>query len=624
MSNLTGKVSIYQRISDDKVTYRHVSRYDERLNPLEYNTINYSKTTHRDTIKQATNQVESLLEKGDSTVIDRFKTGQEFDNLVLEEKYFAIDPTLFPAPEKERIDGTRRHTTNSRLYVVSGFDWDLLKSGKEFADENLATFKRLYPTLGKTEVNLFGYNVASNSYADAPSPLSRTISNNYTIESLFASDEIKERYKCEGIVSLVNYKEPDSNDYTMWSGISFNLPVPGAEDANKEIILFEVQQTKLITNTNNDGNKEFVTRAFRIIFDDGRPFRFADLPALPESLYSADDYKVLIAEEPDLFYIVNIFFNNKITFETIETDDYSLELVYHNTLKDKLFPDGLARNESLISTVTNAKIRPRHLHISTSRNENTVMAAKTHTGRLESDILSTRREYMPLIGLLDNITDENRHIALLLYPSLQEDLAENGKIKRYSLMYPDITAQDKLKNNPLKSLAPQSFVRHDAAGEDIQLVYIDDSNASNGHVPGVIYPRGFIFPVEYVSTTYMGTQGFLNDISSGNGVYEYNINQTDMVNSSYGIGIKRPTNFVTHVVDYESSAESIDVTTTLEGNNTLKYEVEYVFRSPIVNDIYLIPLPFQGRLFYLNYKTPINVAASQTIIIKVNFYERFF
>ena len=624
MSNLTGKVSIYQRISDDKVTYRHVSRYDERLNPLEYNTINYSKTTHRDTIKQATNQVESLLEKGDSTTIDRFKTGQEFDNLVLEEKYFAIDPTLFPAPEKERIDGTRRHTTNSRLYVVSGFDWDLLKSGKEFADENLATFKRLYPTLGKTEVNLFGYNVASNSYADAPSPLSRTISNNYTIESLFASDEIKERYKCEGIVSLVNYKEPDSNDYTMWSGISFNLPVPGAEDANKEIILFEVQQTKLITNTNNDGNKEFVTRAFRIIFDDGRPFRFADLPALPESLYSADDYKVLIAEEPDLFYIVNIFFNNKITFETIETDDYSLELVYHNTLKDKLFPDGLARNESLISTVTNAKIRPRHLHISTSRNENTVMAAKTHTGRLESDILSTRREYMPLIGLLDNITDENRHIALLLYPSLQEDLAENGKIKRYSLMFPDITAQDKLKNNPLKSLAPQSFVRHDAAGEDIQLVYIDDSNASNGHVPGVIYPRGFIFPVEYVSTTYMGTQGFLNDISSGNGVYEYNINQTDMVNSSYGIGIKRPTNFVTHVVDYESSAESIDVTTTLEGNNTLKYEVEYVFRSPIVNDIYLIPLPFQGRLFYLNYKTPINVAASQTIIIKVNFYERFF
>lgn len=624
MSNLTGKVSIYQRISDDKVTYRHVSRYDERLNPLEYNTINYSKTTHRDTINQATNQVESLLEKGDSTTIDRFKTGQEFDNLVLEEKYFAIDPTLFPAPEKERIDGTRRHTTNSRLYVVSGFDWDLLKSGKEFADENLATFKRLYPTLGKTEVNLFGYNVASNSYADAPSPLSRTISNNYTIESLFASDEIKERYKCEGIVSLVNYKEPDSNDYTMWSGISFNLPVPGAEDANKEIILFEVQQTKLITNTNNDGNKEFVTRAFRIIFDDGRPFRFADLPALPESLYSADDYKVLIAEEPDLFYIVNIFFNNKITFETIETDDYSLELVYHNTLKDKLFPDGLARNESLISTVTNAKIRPRHLHISTSRNENTVMAAKTHTGRLESDILSTRREYMPLIGLLDNITDENRHIALLLYPSLQEDLAENGKIKRYSLMYPDITAQDKLKNNPLKSLAPQSFVRHDAAGEDIQLVYIDDSNASNGHVPGVIYPRGFIFPVEYVSTTYMGTQGFLNDISSGNGVYEYNINQTDMVNSSYGIGIKRPTNFVTHVVDYESSAESIDVTTTLEGNNTLKYEVEYVFRSPIVNDIYLIPLPFQGRLFYLNYKTPINVAASQTIIIKVNFYERFF
>ena len=624
MSNLTGKVSIYQRISDDKVTYRHVSRYDERLNPLEYNTINYSKTTHRDTINQATNQVESLLEKGDSTVIDRFKTGQEFDNLVLEEKYFAIDPTLFPAPEKERIDGTRRHTTNSRLYVVSGFDWDLLKSGKEFADENLATFKRLYPTLGKTEVNLFGYNVASNSYADAPSPLSRTISNNYTIESLFASDEIKERYKCEGIVSLVNYKEPDSNDYTMWSGISFNLPVPGAEDANKEIILFEVQQTKLITNTNNDGNKEFVTRAFRIIFDDGRPFRFADLPALPESLYSADDYKVLIAEEPDLFYIVNIFFNNKITFETIETDDYSLELVYHNTLKDKLFPDGLARNESLISTVTNAKIRPRHLHISTSRNENTVMAAKTHTGRLESDILSTRREYMPLIGLLDNITDENRHIALLLYPSLQEDLAENGKIKRYSLMFPDITAQDKLKNNPLKSLAPQSFVRHDAAGEDIQLVYIDDSNASNGHVPGVIYPRGFIFPVEYVSTTYMGTQGFLNDISSGNGVYEYNINQTDMVNSSYGIGIKRPTNFVTHVVDYESSAESIDVTTTLEGNNTLKYEVEYVFRSPIVNDIYLIPLPFQGRLFYLNYKTPINVAASQTIIIKVNFYERFF
>ena len=624
MSNLTGKVSIYQRISDDKVTYRHVSRYDERLNPLEYNTINYSKTTHRDTINQATNQVESLLEKGDSTVIDRFKTGQEFDNLVLEEKYFAIDPTLFPAPEKERIDGTRRHTTNSRLYVVSGFDWDLLKSGKEFADENLATFKRLYPTLGKTEVNLFGYNVASNSYADAPSPLSRTISNNYTIESLFASDEIKERYKCEGIVSLVNYKEPDSNDYTMWSGISFNLPVPGAEDANKEIILFEVQQTKLITNTNNDGNKEFVTRAFRIIFDDGRPFRFADLPALPESLYSADDYKVLIAEEPDLFYIVNIFFNNKITFDTIETDDYSLELVYHNTLKDKLFPDGLARNESLISTVTNAKIRPRHLHISTSRNENTVMAAKTHTGRLESDILSTRREYMPLIGLLDNITDENRHIALLLYPSLQEDLAENGKIKRYSLMYPDITAQDKLKNNPLKSLAPQSFVRHDAAGEDIQLVYIDDSNASNGHVPGVIYPRGFIFPVEYVSTTYMGTQGFLNDISSGNGVYEYNINQTDMVNSSYGIGIKRPTNFVTHVVDYESSAESIDVTTTLEGNNTLKYEVEYVFRSPIVNDIYLIPLPFQGRLFYLNYKTPINVAASQTIIIKVNFYERFF
>ena len=624
MSNLTGKVSIYQRISDDKVTYRHVSRYDERLNPLEYNTINYSKTTHRDTINQATNQVESLLEKGDSTVIDRFKTGQEFDNLVLEEKYFAIDPTLFPAPEKERIDGTRRHTTNSRLYVVSGFDWDLLKSGKEFADENLATFKRLYPTLGKTEVNLFGYNVASNSYADAPSPLSRTISNNYTIESLFASDEIKERYKCEGIVSLVNYKEPDSNDYTMWSGISFNLPVPGAEDANKEIILFEVQQTKLITNTNNDGNKEFVTRAFRIIFDDGRPFRFADLPALPESLYSADDYKVLIAEEPDLFYIVNIFFNNKITFETIETDDYSLELVYHNTLKDKLFPDGVARNESLISTVTNARIRPRHLHISTSRNENTVMAEKAHTGRLESDILSTRREYMPLIGLLDNITDENRHIALLLYPSLQEDLAENGKIKRYSLMYPDITAQDKLKNNPLKSLAPQSFVRHDAAGEDIQLVYIDDSNASNGHVPGVIYPRGFIFPVEYVSTTYMGTQGFLNDISSGNGVYEYNINQTDMVNSSYGIGIKRPTNFVTHVVDYESSAESIDVTTTLEGNNTLKYEVEYVFRSPIVNDIYLIPLPFQGRLFYLNYKTPINVAASQTIIIKVNFYERFF
>lgn len=624
MSNLTGKVSIYQRISDDKVTYRHVSRYDERLNPLEYNTINYSKTTHRDTIKQATNQVESLLEKGDSTAIDRFKTGQEFDNLVLEEKYFAIDPTLFPAPEKERIDGTRRHTTNSRLYVVSGFDWDLLKSGKEFADENLATFKRLYPTLGKTEVNLFGYNVASNSYADAPSPLSRTISNNYTIESLFASDEIKERYKCEGIVSLVNYKEPDSNDYTMWSGISFNLPVPGAEDANKEIILFEVQQTKLITNTNNDGNKEFVTRAFRIIFDDGRPFRFADLPALPESLYSADDYKVLIAEEPDLFYIVNIFFNNKITFDTIETEDYSLELVYHNTLKDKLFPDGVARNESLISTVTNAKIRPQHLHISTSRNENTVMAAKTHTGRLESDILSTRREYMPLIGLLDNITDENRHIALLLYPSIQEDLAENGKIKRYSLLYPDITAQDKLKNNPLKSLAPQSFVRHDAAGEDIQLVYIDDSNASNGHVPGVIYPRGFIFPVEYVSTTYMGTQGFLNDISSGNGVYEYNINQTDMVNSSYGIGIKRPTNFVTHVVDYESSAESIDVTTTLEGNNTLKYEVEYVFRSPIVNDIYLIPLPFQGRLFYLNYKTPINVAASQTIIIKVNFYERFF
>lgn len=624
MSNLTGKVSIYQRISDDKVTYRHVSRYDERLNPLEYNTINYSKTTHRDTIKQATNQVESLLEKGDSTAIDRFKTGQEFDNLVLEEKYFAIDPTLFPAPEKERIDGTRRHTTNSRLYVVSGFDWDLLKSGKEFADENLATFKRLYPTLGKTEVNLFGYNVASNSYADAPSPLSRTISNNYTIESLFASDEIKERYKCEGIVSLVNYKEPDSNDYTMWSGISFNLPVPGAEDANKEIILFEVQQTKLITNTNNDGNKEFVTRAFRIIFDDGRPFRFADLPALPESLYSADDYKVLIAEEPDLFYIVNIFFNNKITFDTIETDDYSLELVYHNTLKDKLFPDGVARNESLISTVANAKIRPQHLHISTSRNENTVMAQKTHTGRLESDILSTRREYMPLIGLLDNITDENRHIALLLYPSIQEDLAENGKIKRYSLLYPDITAQDKLKNNPLESLAPQSFVRHAAAGEDIQLVYIDDSNASNGHVPGVIYPRGFIFPVEYVSTTYMGTQGFLNDISSGNGVYEYNINQTDMVNSSYGIGIKRPTNFVTHVVDYESSAESIDVTTTLEGNNTLKYEVEYVFRSPIVNDIYLIPLPFQGRLFYLNYKTPINVAASQTIIIKVNFYERFF
>ena len=135
MSNLTGKVSIYQRISDDKVTYRHVSRYDERLNPLEYNTINYSKTTHRDTIYQATNQVESLLEKGDSTAIDRFKTGQEFDNLVLEEKYFAIDPTLFPAPEKERIDGTRRHTTNSRIYVVSGFDWDLLKSGKEFADE---------------------------------------------------------------------------------------------------------------------------------------------------------------------------------------------------------------------------------------------------------------------------------------------------------------------------------------------------------------------------------------------------------------------------------------------------------------------------------------------------------
>ena len=624
MSNLTGKVSIYQRISDDKVTYRHVSRYDERLNPLEYNTINYSKTTHRDTIYQATNQVESLLEKGDSTAIDRFKTGQEFDNLVLEEKYFAIDPTLFPAPEKERIDGTRRHTTNSRLYVVSGFDWDLLKSGKEFADENLATFKRLYPTLGKTEVNLFGYNVASNSYADAPSPLSRTISNNYTIESLFASDEIKERYKCEGIVSLVNYKEPDSNDYTMWSGISFNLPVPGAEDANKEIILFEVQQTKLITNTNNDGNKEFVTRAFRIIFDDGRPFRFADLPTLPESLYSADDYKVLIAEEPDLFYIVNIFFNNKITFDTIETDDYSLELVYHNTLKDKLFPDGVARNESLISTVTNARIRPRHLRISTSRNENTVMPEKAHTGRLESDILSTRREYMPLIGLLDNITDENRHIALLLYPSIQEDLAENGKIKRYSLMFPDITAQDKLKNNPLESLAPQSFVRHAAAGEDIQLVYIDDSNASNGHVPGVIYPRGFIFPVEYVSTTYMGTQGFLNDISSGNGVYEYNINQTDMVNSSYGIGIKRPTNFVTHVVDYESSAESIDVTTTLEGNNTLKYEVEYVFRSTIVNDIYLIPLPFQGRLFYLNYKTPINVAASQTIIIKVNFYERFF
>jgi hypothetical protein len=143
-------------------------------------------------------------------------------------------------------------------------------------------------------------------------------------------------------------------------------------------------------------------------------------------------------------------------------------------------------------------------------------------------------------------------------------------------------------------------------------------------VPGVIYPRGFIFPVEHVSTTYMGTQGFLNDISSGNGVYEYNINQTDMVNSSYGIGIKRPTNFVTQVVDYESSAESIDVTTTLEGNNTLKYEVEYVFRSPIVNDIYLIPLPFQGRLFYLNYKTPLKVAASQTIIIKVNFYERFF
>ena len=464
MSNLTSKVSIYQRISDDKVTYRHVSKYDERLNPLEYNTINYSKTTHRDTIYQATNQVKSLLEKGDSTTIDRFITGQEFDNLVLEEKYFAIDPTLFPTPEKERIDGTRRHTTNSRLYVVSGFDWDLLKSGKEFADENLATFKRLYPTLGKTEVNLFGYNVASNSYADAPSPLSRTISNNYTIESLFASDEIKERYKCEGIVSLVNYKEPDSNDYTMWSGISFNLPVPGAEDANKEIILFEVQQTKLITNTNNDGNKEFVTRAFRIIFDDGRPFRFADLPALPESLYSADDYKVLIAEEPDLFYIVNIFFNNKITFDTIETDDYSLELVYHNTLKDKLFPDGVARNESLISTVTNARIRPRHLHISTSRNENAVMAEKAHTGRLESDILSTRREYMPLIGLLDNITDENRHIALLLYPSIQEDLAENGKIKRYSLLYPDITAQDKLKNNPLESLAPQSFVRNAAAG----------------------------------------------------------------------------------------------------------------------------------------------------------------
>ena len=624
MSNLTGKVSIYQRISDDKVTYRHVSKYDERLNPLEYNTINYSKTTHRDTIYQATNQVKSLLEKGDSTTIDRFITGQEFDNLVLEEKYFAIDPTLFPTPEKERIDGTRRHTTNSRLYVVSGFDWDLLKSGKEFADENLATFKRLYPTLGKTEVNLFGYNVASNSYVDVPSPLSRTISNNYTIESLFASDEIKERYKCEGIVSLVNYKEPDSNDYTMWSGISFNLPVPGAEDANKELILFEVQQTKLITNTINDGNKEFVTRAFRIIFDDGRPFRFADLPALPESLYSADDYKVLIAEEPDLFYIVNIFFNNKIAFDTIETDDYSLELVYHNTLKDKLFPDGVARSESLISTVTNATIQPRYLRISASGNENVVMAKKPHTGKLESHILSTRSDYMPLIGLLDNITDENRHIALLFYPSIQEDLAENGKIKRYSLMYPDTTEQDKLKNNPLESLAPQSFVRNDASGEDIQLVYIDDSNTSNGHVPGVIYPRGFIFPVEYVSTTYMGTQGFLNDISSSNGVYEYNINRTDIVNSSYGIGIKLPTNFVTQVVDYESSAESIDVTTTLEGNNTLKYEVEYVFRSPIVNDIYLIPLPFQGRLFYLNYKTPLKVAASQTIIIKVNFYERFF
>ena len=623
MSNLTGKVSIYQRISDDKVTYRHVSKYDERLNPLEYNTINYSKTTHKDTINRETSQVKSLLEKGDSTAIDRFITGQEFDNLVLEEKYFAIDPTLFPTPEKERIDGTRRHTTNSRLYAISGFDWDLLKSGKEFADENLATFKRLYPTLGKTEVNLFGYNTASNSYVDAPSPLSRTaISNHYTSESLFTSDEIKERYKCEGIVSLVNYKEPDSNDYTMWSGISFNLPVPGAEDANKEIILFEVQQTKLITNAINDGNKEFVTRAFRIIFDDGRPFRFADLPALPESLYSADDYKVLIAEEPDLFYIVNIFFNNKITFDNIETDDYSLELVYHNTLKDKLFPDGVTRNESLISTVTNATIQPRQLHISSSRNENVVMAKKAHTGKLQSDILSTRSEYMPLIALLDNITDENRHIALLFYPSMQEDLAENGKIKRYSLMYPGITEQDKLKNNPLESLAPQSFVRNAVSGEDIQLVYIDDSNTSIGHAPGVIYPRGFIFPVEYVSTAYMGTQGFLNNISSGNGVYEYNINQTDI---DYAIGIKRPANFVTQAVDYESSAESIDVTTTLEGNNTLKYEVEYVFRPPIDNDIYLIPLPFHGRLFYLNhYKTPLKVAASQTIIIKVNFYERFF
>lgn len=624
MSNLTGKVSIYQRISESKVTHRSVAKYDEKYNPIEFKNVTYDNDDGAGRYT-ALRHIESLLETGgDENILSRFRTGEDFDNLVLEEKYIAIDPAIFQGPEKERIDGTKRHMANSKLYVVSGFDWNLLKSGPEFAEENLAAFKRLYPALGRTEVNLFGYDNISKSYINVPSPLKYNKSTKTSIESLFTNDEIKERYKCDGIVSQVNYKEPDSNDYMMWSGISFNLSIPSEEDANKEIILFEVQQTKFVTNDDNTGNKEFVTRAFRIVFDDGKPFTFADMIPLPESLYSDDDYKILFAEEPDLFFIVNIFFNNKITFETIDTEDYSLNLVYHNTLKDNLFPDGIARSDSYISTVTDATIRYQGYRLSVN-GSNTINGNRiTYTGKIESEIRSTKAEYMPLIGLLDNITDKNKHIALLLYPNLQEDLAGNGTMKRYSLLYPGITEQDKLLSNPIDSLAPQSFIRRKVYAEDIRFVYIDDSNTKIGHKEATIEPSGLIFPVEFVHSTLNSHQRFLNEVDDLQGYYEYDINQTDNIASSYGIVSKRPCNFVTQVVNHESSAESIEVITTLEGTNTLKKEVEYVFRSPMDNDIHLIPLPYNGRLFYLLYKNPLKVAASQTIIIKVNFYESFF
>lgn len=648
-------------------------------------------------LKRAHQEVAGLVNnKGEYIKTTRFNPGViEFPDLTLETKYIAIDRSTVQS-NKTKISGN--HLKTQTYFYTTGLSitpelFESLSDSKDKIEtrknlEKLKTANKNYQLINQPGSY---HSTQSLSMWTQRDKLNQLLVNTETIKSfVFYPTDQFETYSVpenpdqliplpgqvlpnsrggtdidlrylftskNGLVfyNHVNYREEsDNNQYSIWDSVEFSVKnvdeyidlktYQKSEYANRQFMFYEVQYY------NNFGY--VISKIHRIVHTNTKqPFTIADIPGLAETYYDSETLQVVLDTKWTLNF--KLFYKDTLEFADVETDDYSIKMVHHDTVKE-YFPNGFGRSEHFESDVTNMGYSWRS-------------GSFVYSGETISGSLSNFPNEIPASAFLKEITPENAHIAKMLFPSFYQrfttetnyevyrkhfgNLIPNADGARYEnplgffgavdekVYGVSFKATNRSVNGDMKyqlatNLSPV-FLKHVPANQSTVHNIMVDNTVSESLPKNT---QGFVITLlrrteinpSWVPTVKNQITEFPKDLSGVN--YDYAFYDTygtiQTVNDSiaqnklrfehitYAPVNRFTTNAYTTTVNIEVDED--------ETHNRLKYNAVYEFKSAKNHLVDLILIPFRGRMLYLHYKKPIALKESQIVTIGFTVYESLF